>query len=345
MPRWKFLFWTDGRQPRSGTACWPAPGCSLGTQFRDARTSSSGRSPLALTVAMIGWLSVARRSPGSRRRRSPDSRPRMRVAIDVEQMRGVDRGIDLRRSSGWHGRAVPAASADRRRGRADASRSCGAAHAAWSARDSPSRRRAARTDRRTTPGDSGPPSRAAKQRRVARRPARGRARDIGLDRLAHLRQQRHDPRLVALAGHRDRLAQRQHRAGQRPAPRRCASPRRRAAAAPPSRARAIHGSAASSATSSASATASSGAIGRGTPFLTRGPRSRGVAPAPPRKPRNARTADSSRAADALPSPSPAAPREIGAQIGRAHPRQAPRGSPAPPNVRPGTPISRSAVAA
>ncbi len=42
----------------------------------------------------------------------------------------------------------------------------------------------------------------------------GAGREIGLDRLAHLRQQRHDPGLVALAGDAERRAERQHRAGQ-----------------------------------------------------------------------------------------------------------------------------------
>ena len=60
---------------------------------------------------------------------------------------------------------------------------------------------------------------------------------IIVDRLAHRRHDRHDPRLRSLAGDPQRRADRQHVAPSATSPRRRAGPRRRAAAGSPGRAR------------------------------------------------------------------------------------------------------------
>src|SRR3546814_17306536 len=61
--------------------------------FRTGQVSCESRSPESKAVTPITLGSCFRRSTRCRRLRA-----RMRVAVDVHQMRGIDRGVDLRRA-------------------------------------------------------------------------------------------------------------------------------------------------------------------------------------------------------------------------------------------------------
>ena len=106
---------------------------------------------------------------------------RMGVAIDVHADARHRPRCRSGSSSGWHGRAAPAARAGRRRGRADGWRSCGASACGVVRSDRPSARRAFITARRTISPRSGPPR--APRNSGSSLPAGIRAeRQIGLDR-------------------------------------------------------------------------------------------------------------------------------------------------------------------
>ncbi|PAV69546.1 hypothetical protein WR25_06092 [Diploscapter pachys] len=141
------------------------------------------------------------------------SRPRVRIPIDVQQMRRIDGGVDLRRTEARMPqqllqRAQVGAAAQQMRREAVAQRM----RRRPLAKPQPGPRRAHRSP--DHPRRQRPALHAAEQRLV-RRGRPGHLRRIGLHRGAHLRQQWHDPRLVALARHRQRLPQRQHARRQR----------------------------------------------------------------------------------------------------------------------------------
>ena len=157
---------------------------------------------------------------GDRRRAAAPRRPRCRSGS----------------TTGWRGRAIPAAT------RRSAPRASKCVAKLWRSAcgvrlsGRPSRVRAAAHRPADEVGVERPALGPDEQRRVAGQRI-GAQRDIGVDRLAHRRDQRHDPGLAALAGDPHRLAAAAGRARSATSLRRRAGPRRRAAAGSRGRAR------------------------------------------------------------------------------------------------------------